>query len=213
MIPNFFSGISCGLVGNCFINVVLKRISSAGDKWVRGERATHSLTHIYLPFTHSIAHIHLPCVWEGYSSNMCVSTCACADAVRERLKYQASLICAREARMWSYVLCVVRVQMFVHLCARVWVPLMSCVCANVCNPSTIWIENVALSRIGVVIVGARKFSENLQSSKISKTNDQQFFFDPCPNLELVPNELSRNFRRTKNWDTSSGQAMIAFFTA
>jgi hypothetical protein len=51
-----------------------------------------------------------------------------------------------------------------------------------------------------MIVGARKFSENVQSlaSKMSKTNGQQFFFDPCPNLELVPNELSRNFRRTKN---------------
>jgi hypothetical protein len=34
-------------------------------------------------------------------------------------------------------------------------------------------KNVALSRIGVVI--ARKFSKNLQSSKISKTNGQQFF--------------------------------------
>jgi hypothetical protein len=79
------------------------------------------------------------------------------------------------------------------------------------NPSTIWIENVALSRIGVVIVGARKFSEHLQSSKMPKTNGQHFFFDQCPNLELVPNELSRDFQRIKSWDTGSGQEMIAFF--
>jgi hypothetical protein len=81
------------------------------------------------------------------------------------------------------------------------------------NQSTIWIENVELSRIGVVIVGARKFSEHLQSSKMPKTNSQHFFFDQCSNLELVPNELLKDFQRIKNWDTGSGQAMIAFFIA
>jgi hypothetical protein len=82
-----------------------------------------------------------------------------------------------------------------------------------CNQSTIWIENVELSRIGVVIVRARKFSKHLQSSKMPKTNGQHIFFDQYPNLELVLNELSRDFQRTKNWNTGSGQAMIAFFIA
>jgi hypothetical protein len=59
----------------------------------------------------------------------------------------------------------------------------------------------------------QKFSLHLQSSKIFKTNGQQFFFNQCPNLELVPNELSEDFQRTENWDTGSGQEMIAFFTA
>ena len=79
------------------------------------------------------------------------------------------------------------------------------------NQSTIWIENVALSRIGVVIVGARKFSGHLQSSKMPKTNGQHIFFNQCPNLELVPDEPSSEFQRTKNWDTGSGQAMMTFF--
>ena len=79
------------------------------------------------------------------------------------------------------------------------------------NPSTIWIENFALSRIGVVIVGARKFSEHLQSSKMPKTNGQHIFFDLCPNLELVPNELSRDLRGSKTEIQGSGQEMIAFF--
>ena len=79
------------------------------------------------------------------------------------------------------------------------------------NQSTIWIENVELSRTGVVIVGARKFSEHLQSSKMPKTNGQHIFFDPCPNLELVPNELSRDLRGSKTEIQGSGQEMIAFF--
>jgi hypothetical protein len=36
-------------------------------------------------------------------------------------------------------------------------------------------QNVVLSRIGVIIVGARKFSKHLQSSKMPKTNDQHIF--------------------------------------
>jgi hypothetical protein len=77
------------------------------------------------------------------------------------------------------------------------------------------IKNVVFKWIGINIVGARKFSKHLQSSKFSKTNGQQIVFGPCPNLELVPNELLRNFQRTKNLDrgSSSGQEMIAFFTA
>jgi hypothetical protein len=35
--------------------------------------------------------------------------------------------------------------------------------------------------------------------------------NPRPKLELVSNELSRDFERTKNSDTDSGQEMIAFF--
>jgi hypothetical protein len=49
-----------------------------------------------------------------------------------------------------------------------------------------------------------------ESSKISKTDGQQFF--SVFSLKN-PNELLRDFQRTKNWDTGSGQEMIAFFTA
>jgi hypothetical protein len=59
------------------------------------------------------------------------------------------------------------------------------------------IENVVFKWIGIFIVGARKFSEHLQSSKISETNGQQFVFDRCPNLELVPKELLKNSRKSK----------------
>jgi hypothetical protein len=52
-------------------------------------------------------------------------------------------------------------------------------------------------QIGIKIEGARKFSKHLQSSKMSKTDGKQFFFDQCPNLEMVPNELLRHFQRTK----------------
>jgi hypothetical protein len=63
-------------------------------------------------------------------------------------------------------------------------------------PTRQLVENVALSQIGVVIVGARMFSEHLQSSKMSKTNGLQYFFNLNQNLGLVPNELSRDFQRT-----------------
>ena len=69
------------------------------------------------------------------------------------------------------------------------------------NPSTIWIENVALSRIGVVIVGARKFSEHLQSSKMPKTNGQHIFFRPVSKPRIGPKWALEGFERIENWDT------------
>ncbi len=51
---------------------------------------------------------------------------------------------------------------------------------------------------------------------MSKTNGQQkdsSEHNPSPNLELVPNELSRDFEGTENWDTCSGQEMIAIVLA
>ena len=49
---------------------------------------------------------------------------------------------------------------------------------------------------------------------MSETNGQQKNsneHNQSPNLELVPNELStrRDFEGTENWDTCSGQEMIA----